>query len=749
MAELDNDQLCNIVAELVKDAEDYRDDRSAERIKAMTFFDGESKDMQKYIPADDGRSKVVSRDVRSAVKKVLPSIYRTILGNDEIVEYQPMGEGDEDSAKQASDYINYVALPECDGRQAIEDAINDAIRLRNGILKWWQCETIDVKVSRHTGLDEMAFAQLVSPDDVEVVEHTERTEEIETPEGIVPTTVHDVKIKRRVKTSKPKIGAIPPENWLIHPDAICLEDSPILGENYRLRRSDLVKMGFDKDAVWKAPAWSNGPTEQEVEEDTRRRDIDNREEAPQRALDEINYYDLIVRVDKDGDGIAELRRMVFAGGVKADYLLDDTEWDDVNYADIVSERRPHQWEGNSVPDDVIEIQTVNTVLLRQTLDNLYWQNNQQPTVQEGVVQNMEAVLNPKFGQPIRVSQGVDVRTALGYNIVPFVADKSFAMIDYMKQEAQDRTGISDASSGMAPDALQNMTAKASAMVEQAGIGQTEMMVRTIANCLKPVFGGLLRLIIQHQDKPRTVRLRDKWVTFDPQSWEAGMDAVVNVGLGAGTRERDMMAMQQVIALQAQILTGMGPAVGMQYVTPDNAYNAYAKMIEASGLRSVNLYLSKPDPNKINEAIQSQSQQPSPEEVKAKAAMELEQVRTQGKKEIEAFKVQAKGQENMQKMQADANKEREQRDADLATNLAEMDRQAAIDAQQIQADTFNHEADRQIDREKMALDYRMHAEDIASREAVAERNAQAATQRAAMTEAGKQQDRQQRAQRPQQ
>src|SRR5690606_17570906 len=107
------------------------------------------------------------------------------LGNDEIVEYQPVGEGDEDSASQATDYINYVVLPECDGRQAIEDAISDAIRLRNGIIKWWQETKIDVKFSLHTGLDEMAFAQLVSADDVEVLEHTQGVEQIETPEGAV------------------------------------------------------------------------------------------------------------------------------------------------------------------------------------------------------------------------------------------------------------------------------------------------------------------------------------------------------------------------------------------------------------------------------------------------------------------------------------------------------------------------------------------------------------------------------------
>src|SRR5690606_33287548 len=114
---------------------------------------------------------LVSRDVRAAVKKILPSIYRTILGNDEIVEYQPVGEGDEDASEQATDYVNYVALPECDGRQAIEDAINDAVRLRNGIIKWWQEVIIDVKTSLHTGLDEMSFSQLFADDAVEVLEH--------------------------------------------------------------------------------------------------------------------------------------------------------------------------------------------------------------------------------------------------------------------------------------------------------------------------------------------------------------------------------------------------------------------------------------------------------------------------------------------------------------------------------------------------------------------------------------------------
>src|SRR5690606_34727058 len=119
--------------------------------------------------------------------------------NDQIVEYQPVGEGDEDTAEQATDYINFVALPECKGRTAIQDAIHDAVLLRNGIIKWWHDEITDVKVSLHTGLDETALALLVNDENVEVLEHTERTETVETPMGPVEMPVHDVRIRCRHK----------------------------------------------------------------------------------------------------------------------------------------------------------------------------------------------------------------------------------------------------------------------------------------------------------------------------------------------------------------------------------------------------------------------------------------------------------------------------------------------------------------------------------------------------------------------
>ncbi|RVJ07871.1 phage portal protein [Sinorhizobium meliloti] len=643
MAAMSKEQVAAQVSQLVKDCENYRDELSVDRIKAMEYYDGEMKD----TPADPNRSKVVSRDVRAAIKKVLPSLIRTILGNDKVVEYQPVNEGDEAAAEQATDYVNFVVFPESDGYDAVQDAAHDALKLRNGIIRWWYDKKRKVQVSKHTGLDEQAVVQLVADDDVEVLEQEAYEEQIDTPQGPQPVVLFNVKIRRTTEYGCTKLAAVPLEEFLIHPDAISIEDSPITGLKTRLRRSDLVAMGYDREKVYSFAA-SGSDIDEEEEEFTRRRDAFDENDSIVKALQEVDYYELYVKIDADDDGIAELRRMVFAGGLAEVNLLEDEEWDEVPFADLITERRPHQREGNSVTDDMAEIQRVKTVLMRQTLDNLYWQNNQQPIVQEGTIANPEAVLNPKFGQPIRVNQGIDVRGAIGYNTVPFVAEQSFGMLSYLDQEATDRTGISDASSGMAPDALQNMTAKASSMIEAAGVGQTELMVRTFAQGLKRVFQGLLRLVIKHQDKPRTVRLRNQWVTFDPRQWNADMDVTVNTGLGAGTRERDMMMMQVVGQQQEKLLAAYGP-VDNPFVSIDNIWNSVSRGVEAAGLRTPDLYFTKPTPEQIQQMQQAQANKPDPEMEKVKIKAQADTQKAQLDAQLQREKMQQEAQLETQRI----------------------------------------------------------------------------------------------------
>lgn len=669
------------VADMIREAEKHADDLSSDRITAMEYYDGVMRD----TPADKGRSSVVSRDVRTNIKKVLPSIMRTMFGSSNVVEYQPVGPRDEEGAQQASDYVNRVIAPETDMRRHVEDAIHDALLLRNGILRWWWEEKKCAQVSEHTGLTEFAFAELVSDDEVEVLEHSERPELVEIealgPDGqpIPPQEiiVHDVKIRRVTAKRCVRVSCVPRERFLIHPDAIDVQDSILTGERVRMTRSDLIAMGYDYDLVMGLQQAG----EDDTEEDVRRDAILNTDEA-HRPNELIDYYDVFVRYDMDGDGIAELRHMCFAGGLGERNLLMDEEATEVQFCDIKTMARPHQWEGISLADDLRDIQRIKTVLMRQTLDNIYWQNNPQPIMQDGAVKDMDAVMNPEFGKPIRVQQGISVRDAYGFSPVPFVAQQSFAMLEYLDNEAQDRTGVSDASAGLAPDALQNMTATASEMLNQAGIGQTEMMVRTVASGLRDFFKGILRLIVRHQDVARTVRLRGEWVEFDPRHWNTEMDCTVNVGLGAGTRERDMQLMQYVMGMQEKLIAAFGP--DNPYVKPENLWEALSKSAESAGLQTPELYFTEPDPQEIQQKMEQMRNQPDPEQMKMQAQMQLEQ---------------AKLQADMQKAEMQAKVARDKEEAQMQADLT-------VGRERLQADAALSEQKLAWEREKLMMQQRL-------------------------------------------
>ena len=260
-------------------------------------------------------------------------------------------------------------------------------------------------------------------------------------------------------------------------------------------------------------------------------------------------------------------------------------------------------------------------------------------------------------------------------------------------------------------------------MEQQGISQVELMVRNVAVGLKRLFRGLLKLIIQHQDQPRTVKLRDQWVQFDPKSWNANMDATVNVGLGAGTRERDMMAMQIVAATQEKLLMALG-ADDNPFVSPENLYNSTAKLYQAAGLKNIAPYLTKPTPESIKAFKQKKAQSKSPEQVKGEMQMQIEQMKTQATGQLEQMKAQIMAALDEKRMVVEANKEREQRDADLIVKdkemmndkektafetqakgqleMAKLDKQHAHDIQKMLFE-------QQFEREKMAHDLNVSRE----------------------------------------
>lgn len=688
MAKMTDSELASLVDGMIASAE--TDGASEYRTRALQYYRGQMDD----TPADAKRSQAVSRDVRAAIRKVMPSLMRTFMASDRVVKFEPEGREDEEAAKQATDYVNYVFLRRCDGYRVMWSAMHDALLLRNGVIRHWWETTKSVDFSSHSGLSDEAFAQLVADKDVQVLKHTSEPLPGEFAAMFMPgAMLHSADIKRTVTTRRLAVMAVPPEEFGIDPNATSIEDAQFIVHRSRSKtRSDLIAMGYDRKKVDAIPSFS---TITEEEDDARNPDGRGWRfnlNVGDAASERIEYFEVECKIDYDGDGIAELRRICMSGRGGDNAILANYPISEYSFSDVTPEIVPHRWEGRSLFDDVEDIQRIKTVLTRQTLDNLYWQNNLQPIVQEGTVSNPDSVLKPEFGKPIRVKAGIDPRTAVTSLNVPFVAEKSFAMLQYLDGMLRDRTGVSDASSGMDPDALQNQTATATQLISEGGIAAVELIARTMAEGgFKRMFRCILRLIVENQDKPETIRLRNEWVDFDPRGWNASMDANVSVGLGAGSRERDLMALTAVSTRQEKIVAAFGP--DNPFVKPEHIAAVNALFVEAAGLRDPSAYFADPDPQEIAERLESLKNQPDPEQQKLEAQITLER----------------------EKAATSDRREQAQMEADVKVRAVELARDQELAREKAQADMALADKRIEFEREKFFAEMALKEREIEARE----------------------------------
>lgn len=131
MPKMPDHDLKALVAAHINGAVDAQGGRLAqERAQAERFYRGERLGNEL-----EGRSQVVSRDVAEAVDAMLPSLMRIFAGGDEVVRFEPVGPEDEEAARQATDYVNWIWNRQNDGFSVFYDWFKDALLKMMGALK--------------------------------------------------------------------------------------------------------------------------------------------------------------------------------------------------------------------------------------------------------------------------------------------------------------------------------------------------------------------------------------------------------------------------------------------------------------------------------------------------------------------------------------------------------------------------------------------------------------------------------------
>lgn len=602
---MSEEELEGIVAGMIQDAETFVQDQiRPSREEAQKRYDGHP-----YGDEVDGRSKVISRDVRDSVAGLLPSLMRIFFGAEKVVEYSPNKAEDVPMAEQATDYVNHVIQKDNPGFEEFYAAFKDALVLKTGFIKWWWDSSETVEAVPFSGIDQMSLEALMAQEGIEVAD-------IKVVEDPMQGPLYEGIIKRKHKKQIARIKAVPPEEILVDPRATSFDDAEIVVHSSMPTVSELVAMGYDPDEVEEYASASNVINEERI---IRNGDITDIESTMNPQLRRVRYDECYARIDFDGDGIAELRRICCLG--PGHDVVHNEPWDEIQLAAFCPDPRSHQFFGNSIADITIDIQRVKTVVMREMLNSLAQTVNPRTAVVEGHV-NMEDVLNNENGSIIRMRQPGMVQPLE----TPFVGQAAFPVLDYMDAVKEQRTGRSRASQGLAADMLQSSTKTAVDATVSAAQESTELIARIFAESgMKRLFRGLLRMITKHQDRPRMVRLRNQWVQVDPRAWDADMDVTVNVALGGGTTTERGMKLQAIAEKQEQILTTVGPQNPI--VSLKQYANTLRKMAELAGFPDSGQFF-----NDVPDGWQPPpgAQKPSPEEMLAQVQAQAIQADIQKK-----------------------------------------------------------------------------------------------------------------------
>jgi hypothetical protein len=626
----------------------------------------------------EGRSQIVTGEVAEAVDGAMPQLLRIFTQSDEVVRFEPRGPGDEELAKQATEYCNWVLNNENAGAIILHDWFKDALLQKNGILKvWWEDQT-DVTVEKYENLSEEELALLLSDGQYEIVsQESEQIGEVEVPPSpeemmmaqqsgqmpmpsLQPVFSYNVKVKKIDKKGCVKIENVPPEEFIVSKKTRRLADTTFCAHRRLVTRSELVAMGYDKDEVADLPAYDDLTYTPE-----RTARFSNGEQPDDTSLDpamqEVECFECYIRVDMDKDGIAELRKVFYAGK----NILDNYECDYVPFCSLCPIPMPHKFFGHSLADRTIDIQTIKSTITRQILDNLYLSNNARMAVVDGQV-NLDDMLTVTPGGIVRVKNNAAITPLT----VPQVASQAFPMLAYMDQMQEKRTGVTQTSQGLDPNVLQNTTATAVAMMQNAGAAKIELIARIFAETgVKDLFKNILHLVCKYQDKERIIRLRGKFIAIDPREWDSGYDISVNVGLGTGNKEQQLSMIGAVLQKQEQMFERLG--IANPLVSPSQYRNTLGRFIESAGFKDSAEFFNEITPEVEQQIIAAQQQQkPNQEDQVAQAYAQVEQMKAQFRAESDAAKIQL---------------EREKAMADLAMQQAKLEIEREKAASQIRAE----------------------------------------------------------------
>lgn len=618
---MDEEQLLHLLQTKEDDSSSYvHGQLGAERQQAVNEYY-----RKPYGNEEEGWSQIVTSDVQDAVEWILPSLLKIFTSTDKAVSFDPTTAKDVDGAEQATDACNYVFYKQNNGFLTLYTAFKDALMVRNCAVMWRKETQETVSSYPFQGATAEMLA-VMTQDGSEVVDANPSLMD----DGMGNMIeVFDGRIKKVENKTVCKIETFPVDNLLVDREwtSPILQECPYVARIIEVTLSDLKQMGFD--VLPSELAGSDARESQLIYQNGRvgNVEMDDDSSPEDESMTEGHLRIEFVRVDYDGDGIAELRCIYRL----QDKILSNEEVSHVQIATASPILNPHRWDGYGMADAVSDLQRLHTELLRQSLNSLYLANNGRKKVLTDSnwtpMANIDDLLDSRPGGIIRQR---DVNAVMD-DVTPFVGAQTMPMLEYVAGMRENRTGVTRYNQGIDANSL-NQTATGVTAIMTASQQRIELIARVFAETLvKPIFQGILKLLTDGGMEKIAFRLNDKFVEYDPNTWRDWYDMTINVGLGTGNRQEQAAHLMQIAQNQAMAAqAGLSNMVG-----PKQLYNTQAKLVELAGFKNIGEFWLDPEenpqppqPEKLDPLVQVEQMKQQSDIQKFQAQMQLEERKTQ-------------------------------------------------------------------------------------------------------------------------
>ena len=548
------------------------------------------------------KSTYVSTDVRDAVMLVMPALIRLFDASENVVSLVPRTEADVAAAEQQTNYINYVFWQDNPGFLILYGSFKDALTVKTGFVKWWTDDHKETRRKTYVNINQQQIQMLQQQDQTAKIVHLG---ELDPMMG----TYSEVGFEYLVDKPLIRVAGVPPEEMRLDRYARSFQLSRIVGHQRVVAIDELTGMGYPRELCM------GYLQSQNINEFTMEAQLRN----PGRYMstrigDGVLYGEFYIKIDKDGDGIAELRYICTMG--EDAEIVHDEPANRIRFAHFGVDPISHTIVGDSLADYTMDIQRIKTNMMRNTLDNLAESINPKTVINE-LNTNVDDALNDEVGAVIR-TRG-DPRAAVQFANIPFAGQQVLPILELLNDTLQRRTGLSDAAKGLDPKALQSSTQIGVEAIINGQQERIELIARVLAETgFKDLFNGLYNEVAEAPNQRRTLRINGSWTDIDTGAFDASMGVEVNSTLGKGSDVVRMATLQQIKQTQEMIMQQFGvtnPVVSIQ-----EYLNTITDQLKLSNIKNVGRYFKTPDPQTL-QAIASTPKEPDAMTIAAKAQFE--------------------------------------------------------------------------------------------------------------------------------